>query len=56
MTIARRIVDKLVDALYDIERELNAIDFEEFPRVRIVFEFEFPDRVALEIRKRRSWK
>lgn len=36
--------------------EIEKVDLSVFPRVRIVIEFEAPDKAAMEIRKRRPWK
>lgn len=49
----KRVVDSNLPTAME---EAKRIDLKRFPRVRIVIEFEAPDKAALEIRKRRPWE
>lgn len=37
-------------------REAGRVNLDKFPRVRIVIEFEAPNKAALEVRMRRPWE
>lgn len=51
-TFKKIVMSNLPDALY----EAGKVDLNKFPRVRIVIEFEAPNKAALEVRKRRPWE
>ena len=44
------------DAFDTLLNEARKVDLKKFPRVRIVFEFEAPNKSAIEVRKRRPWQ